>query len=147
MSTRQLTVLASALLASGALWAAGALANGPKPESAQSANEATVSFAREINPILRQRCAVCHVTGQEPGLLSLVPTKSYGALVGQDSVQSNLKRVEPGNPEQSYLYHKLMGSHLEAGGEGLRMPFAAPPLNRAQTDLVKHWIEEGARNN
>ena len=133
------------LLAAGVLWATGTLAGGPAAATDDGA--ATVSFAREINPLLRQRCAVCHVTGQEPGLLSLIPAKSYDALVGQESVQSDLKRVEPGEPEQSYVYHKLVGSHLEAGGEGLQMPFASPPLNEAQIDLVKRWIAEGARNN
>lgn len=79
--------------------------------------------------------------------MSLVPANAYDALVDQDSVQSELKRVAPGNPEQSYLYHKLVGSHLEAGGEGLQMPFAAPPLNDKQIDLVRRWILEGALNN
>jgi len=146
MSARLFPALAGTLLAVGTLWTTGALAGGPAPAASDN-QETTVSFAKEVNPLLRQRCAVCHVTGQEPGLLSLIPAKSYDSIVGQDSVQSDLKRVEPGDPEQSYLYHKLVGSHLEAGGEGLQMPFASPPLNETQIDLVKRWIAEGAQNN
>lgn len=130
--TRILLALTTALLTTGAL--------------ATDDNQ-PASFARDIAPLLKQRCAVCHITGQEPGLMSLVPAKAYANLVGPISVQSKLQRVEPGKPEQSYLYHKLTGSHLEAGGEGLQMPFAAPPLPQTQLDLIRRWIEEGALDN
>jgi mono/diheme cytochrome c family protein len=106
-----------------------------------------VSFSGQIAPLFKQRCAVCHITGQEPGLLSLVPARAYENIVGQASVQSDLTRVEPADPAQSYLYLKLTGTHLEAGGEGLRMPFAAPPLTAAQLDLMRRWIAEGALHN
>lgn len=145
MSVRLIPAFAFALLTAGVAGVTGAIA-GDSP-AAISEEETTVSFSSDIRPLLRQRCAVCHVTGQEPGLMSLVPANAYDALVDQDSVQSELKRVAPGNPEQSYLYHKLVGSHLEAGGEGLQMPFAAPPLNDKQIDLVRRWILEGALNN
>lgn len=127
-------VLVTALFASGAFASTG------------GGSEA-VSFAKEIAPLLKQRCAVCHVTGQEPGMMSLVPTKAYASLVGQKSVQSDMQRVEPGKPDESYLLHKLAGSHLDTGGEGLQMPFAAPPLAEAQQDLIRRWIEEGAVDN
>lgn len=127
---KPIAILAATLLASGALAAGG--------------DTEPVSFARDIAPLLKQRCAVCHVTGQEPGLMSLIPARAHAALVGQPSVQSDLKRVEPGKPEASYLVHKLAGTHLEAGGEGMQMPFAAPPLPEAQQELIRRWIGEGA---
>ncbi|MFU8765256.1 MAG: hypothetical protein ACNA7T_12065 [Haliea sp.] len=106
-----------------------------------------VSFSTEITPLLTRRCAVCHITGEEPGELALVPGSAYASLVDIPSQQSTLLLVDPGEPAKSYLYHKLAGSHVEAGGEGARMPFASPPLPDAQLQLVRRWIQEGALDN
>lgn len=106
-----------------------------------------VSFSADITPLLKRRCAVCHITGEEPGRLSLVPSRAYANLVAVASEQSALRRVEPGQPGNSYLYHKLVGSHVEAGGEGARMPFSAPALPPAQIALFYSWIEQGAGDN
>lgn len=106
-----------------------------------------VSFRRDITPLLTRRCAVCHITGEEPGLVTLVPGSAHGSLVQVSSQQSALLRVQPGEPGESYLYHKLLGSHVEAGGEGARMPFAAPPLSDNQLELFRRWIKEGALDN
>lgn len=109
-------------------------------------NEA-VSFSRDIAPLLTRRCAVCHITGEEPGLVVLVPGSAHGSLVGVPSQQSPLLRVQPGAPDESYLYRKLAGSHVEAGGTGARMPFATPTLPDSQLKLFERWIKEGALNN
>lgn len=103
-----------------------------------------MSFQQDIAPILKRRCAVCHITGQEPGKLSLVPDRALQSLRGAESVQSQLKRVEPGQPEKSYLLHKLLGSHKDVGGEGSQMPYLSNPLPKEQVELIRAWIEQGA---
>jgi len=66
-----------------------------------------------------------------------------------------LNLIEPGDPEASYLWHKLCGTHLDVGGEGEAMPRAFSfsegsgtvwnyPLDRADLELIELWIEEGA---
>jgi len=70
---------------------------------------------------------------------------AYGNLVGVPSRQSPLKRVEPGQPEASYLYLKLTDAHLAAGGEGEPMALGAWPLDEDQLELVRRWIADGAK--
>lgn len=74
---------------------------------------------------------------------------AYRGLVGAPSTESPLLRVAPGKPDQSYLMHKLQGTHLSVGGSGDPMPKTDPPrlLEPAQLALFKSWIEAGAPNN
>jgi hypothetical protein len=54
-------------------------------------------------------------------------------------------RVLPGDPENSYLIHKVEG---RPGIVGLRMPRSGPPyLTDGQILVIKRWIEIGAPNN
>jgi mono/diheme cytochrome c family protein len=103
------------------------------------------SFAGQVLPLLKSRCLVCHMPGGESGGLSLHPRSAYANLVGVRSTQSPLLRVSPGKPEESYLYLKLTGEHLRAGGTGERQPFDEAPLPDEDIDLVRRWIETGAR--
>lgn len=106
-----------------------------------------VSFARDLVPVLRANCATCHLTGQEGGNMKLHPGAAYGSLVNAQSTESALKRVLPGAPQESYLMHKLDGTHLDAGGVGERMPFGAPQLDASVRELFRAWIAAGADNN
>ena len=105
-----------------------------------------VSFQNDLMPLLNERCVMCHLDGAEQAGFRLYPD-AWSHLVGAGSTQSPLKRVEPGKPEQSYLYRKLAGTHLEAGGTGARMPFQQDPLDSAYLDLLRQWIEQGAKQN
>lgn len=105
-----------------------------------------VSFTRDLVPVLRAQCATCHLTGQEAGNMKLHPGAAHASLVGADSTESKLKRVEPGDPGRSYLMHKLDGTHLDAGGFGERMPFGAPPLDDDTRERFRAWIAAGAKN-
>lgn len=105
------------------------------------------SFARDILPLLQQNCVSCHVTGEELGGLGLAPSLAYGQLVEAEAVQSPMVRVKPSAPEESYLLHKLAGSHLDQGGTGGRMPLGFPPLADTQIEQITRWIAAGAPNN
>lgn len=113
---------------------------------AHAASEAP-SFSRDIAPLLRSQCAGCHLTGDEPGGMKLYPAAAYQTLVNTPSKESPLKRVAPGQPEQSYLLHKLRGTHLDAGGSGVQMPFGQAPLPEDKLQLIRLWIEQGAAEN
>lgn len=106
-----------------------------------------VHFDDQIQPLFNNNCVFCHMTGAESGGLNLEPGISYGQLVGVPSAQSPLNRVEPGEPSNSYLVHKLEGTHLDVGGEGDLMPLGGMPLTADQLRLIRQWIEEGAQDN
>lgn len=107
-----------------------------------------VSFKADLVPLLKKRCAVCHLTGSEAGNMALHPRAAYGSLVGVASVQAEgMLRVAPGDPDASYLLHKLEDTHLDAGGTGARMPFNEAPLDPEAVQLFRAWIEAGAPEN
>lgn len=96
----------------------------------------------------RLACIQCHTNvGRVPASgLNLVAGASYASLVGVASVEKpSLMRVAPGNPEDSYLIHKLEG---RSDIVGLRMPRGTGPfLTEGQMLVIKRWIEIGAPNN
>lgn len=125
-----------------ALLAVGAVVVGASGAAAEDG----IDFARRIQPILNVTCVSCHLHGQEIGNLDLGPETAWDSLVGIWSTQANMPRVDPGNPETSYLWHKLNGTHRQAGGHGERMPPEGAPLSARQLLLIRGWIEAGAPN-
>jgi hypothetical protein len=82
---------------------------------------------------------VCHGAS---GGLSLSSAVSFSNLVNTPSGGvPAVDRVEPGDPENSYLIWKLEG---RAGIVGSRMPLGGPFLSQEQVDLIRDWIEAGA---
>jgi len=110
------------------------------------ADPAPASLAKDVAPILTQRCVMCHIAGAAQGGLDLY-TNLWSAIVNVKSTQSALDLVEPGDPDKSYLYLKLTGAQLSAGGSGEQMPFQAGQLDAGQLELIRAWIAQGAPNN
>jgi hypothetical protein len=96
----------------------------------------------------RTACTNCHTNvGRTPaGLLNLLHDAAYDQLVNKPSVQRpGIMYVLPGNPDNSYLIHKVQGTQ---GIVGVRMPFNGPPfLSDGQIQILKRWIELGAPRN
>jgi hypothetical protein len=92
-------------------------------------------------------CGGCHTGGGTslPASMDLTPAHIYTSIVGVASVeQPTLKRVKPGDPDNSYVVLKLQGT---AGISGARMPFGGPYLDPATIDQVRAWVSAGAQNN
>ncbi|HZU65593.1 MAG TPA: hypothetical protein VFF98_18030 [Novosphingobium sp.] len=103
-------------------------------------------FASKIAPIFASNCAVCHLTGEEAGRMSLVPEQVIASTVNVPVNEApGLTRIVPGKPDESYLVMKLEGTQVAHGGTGARMPFGAAPLSPAEIALVRQWIREGAK--
>lgn len=87
-------------------------------------------------------CTQCHIGAGAPHGLRLDAANSYALLVNvaSDEVPS-LKRVNPGNPDQSYIVQKIEG-HAAVGG---RMPLGQAPLPQDRIDLIRSWITAGAQ--
>ena len=99
-------------------------------------------FAVDIWPILDARCS-CHKDSPGAGMLRLVSDVAYVNLVGKPSLQAPLQIVEPGSAQDSYLWHKLNDTQLEAGGYGMRMP-SGGLLDPAEREQIREWIDAGA---
>lgn len=109
-----------------------------------------VSFSLQVQPILTDRCAFsgCHASTSPAADQSLAEGLAYVNVHDIPSQElPSMDRVEPGEPDQSYLVHKIQGTHLDVGGTGLRMPRGQEPLSDDQIRLIRAWIEQGARNN
>jgi len=96
----------------------------------------------------RTACITCHTNvGRNPaGGLNLTHDLAYDQLVNVPSRNKpGAIRVAPGDPESSYLVHKVEG---RPGIFGDRMPNDGPPfLSEGQTLILKRWIEIGAPRN
>lgn len=127
-------------------WLAVPLLIAPIPSGAGEGE--AISFEADLLPVLKTRCAVCHMTGKEPGGMALTPDKAYLDLVSQDALGApGWQRVAPGDPDASYLMHKLWGSHRSVGGSGSRMPMHQPPLPKSVQEQFASWILAGAPDN
>ena len=89
----------------------------------------------------------CHGAPANAGGLNLAYENSYHSLVGQTprnptAAEANMKLVDPGNPENSFILTKLMGP--TAPELGARMPFAAGPLHDGKIEAIRTWIVAGA---
>lgn len=106
-----------------------------------------LSFDLDVWPIIEANClglpGTCHDPGAG-GLQMLDSMGAYGNLVDVPSSQSGLDRVEPGIPMDSYLFRKVSGTHVEAGGLGGQMPLGQAPLDGATIAIIEQWISDGA---
>ena len=96
----------------------------------------------------RVACVNCHTnTGRNPsGGMNLNHDVAYDQLVNVPSARKpGAIRVIPGDPENSYLVHKIEGL---SDIVGIRMPFSGPPyLTDGQILILKRWIADGAPRN
>jgi hypothetical protein len=86
-------------------------------------------------------CSVCHAGASAPEGLRLDAANSYSLLVGVPSTEvPSLMRVQPGNPDNSYIIQKLEG-HAAVGA---RMPLGGPYLSTDTVAFIRQWITNGA---
>jgi len=94
----------------------------------------TVSFARDIAPMLVESCKGCHINAQQArGGLNM--DNFTRMMRGGDSGAI----IAPGKSAASLLVMKLKGM-----GDGQRMPLNRTPFTDAQIAMVEKWIAEGA---
>ncbi len=100
------------------------------------------------NTVLTPSCtfSACHDSASPEEGLDLTPS-AFVSIVGVASNQSTLARIEPGSADNSYLMHKLDGTHEQVGGSGLSMPRNQALLGVAVRARIRAWINDGAPNN
>jgi mono/diheme cytochrome c family protein len=89
-------------------------------------------------------CYQCHNSVGLSGGLDLSEGNAFSNTLNVPAIElASMDRVEPGDPEHSYLWRKLEGTHVDAGGSGNKMPLSGT-ITDEQKALVKAWIEAGA---
>ena len=99
--------------------------------------------------IFNLNCALsgCHLGDSPnlPGVMNLSEGQARANTVGVQSIEmSNLFRIDPGDPENSYLVWKIEG---RPEIEGERMPRGRAPLPPEAIAAIRQWIADGAQDN
>jgi hypothetical protein len=96
-------------------------------------------FNREIRPILSNKCFACHGPdeGKRQAGLWLDDSK-----IARGELEPGAIAIVPGKPESSELVRRITSPDVDE-----RMPPAdiGKPLSAVEVDLLRKWIEQGAR--
>ena len=96
----------------------------------------------EVAAIIDRGCVGCHGGDAPDGGLDLA---DLAATIGAPSAQAALPLITPGSPADSYLWRKIDGTHVAAGGSGVPMPPSGfGPLARTDAASIERWIAAGA---
>lgn len=97
-------------------------------------DQPTISFNKDVRPILNAKCLACHGGVKAMGDFSL--------LFEEDALKetkSGKPAIVRGNHQKSEMYKRLIHKDLE-----LRMPLEGGPLSIEEIDIIAQWIDEGA---
>jgi hypothetical protein len=87
----------------------------------------------------------CHSGSFPAAGQNLEAANAYANIVNvASSEKPSLKRVLPGDGDNSYLYQKITGA---TGIAGSPMPLAGGPLAATDIAKIELWIDQGAPNN
>lgn len=114
----------------------------PPPPPPPSGGGFNPVFSEVQSNVFTPSCATagCHSGSSPAASLNLEAANSHAMLVGIAATQdSGVQRVNPGNPNLSYLITKLEGP----GATGEQMP-PGNPLPQADIDVIRQWITDGA---
>jgi hypothetical protein len=123
----------------------GELKTPTSPGSGGEPVDPTATFTRVQNEVFTPSCTFigCHDTLGQQSQMILTAGRAYAQTVNVNSVEMpQLRRIQPNDPTNSYLYRKITG----AGITGERMPLQLPPLSDEKIRLVRDWIRRGAPN-
>ena len=109
----------------------GSAQEGSETEPFQS----TISFSRDVAPILLERCIACHGEKRNQGDYQVT---NYQTVF--QSGESEDTPVKPGDLEASYLWQLVTDED-----DDLRMPKEKDRLTSSELDVLRQWIEEGAK--
>jgi hypothetical protein len=99
-----------------------------------------VSYALDVFPILNSRCVACHHPGGEGHQKTGLDLSTYDGLM---KGTQHGAIVVPGDPLTSNLIVVIEGRASPA----IRMPHNQRPLLKAQQQILRDWVKQGAKNN
>lgn len=104
-----------------------------------------VTWAARISKILESNCGGCHGGATPQGDLLLTGDDVYARLLEPSMQVPELNLIEPGAPELSYLYLKLIGDESIVGNPMPYNPLTGEgSLGMAEISDIETWIANGA---
>jgi hypothetical protein len=105
------------------------------------------TYAQDIEPIWSPTCTTCHSGSSSPSVLNLAAGSSYASIVNKNGTGtcSSLKRVQPGQPDDSSLVLKISGT--TCGGRMPQLDTGYFDRNPGELIRIRSWILAGAPNN
>lgn len=101
----------------------------------------TVSYAKDVVPILEKHCKACHSPGEAGYVVSGFELESYETLMKGTQFGPV---VLPGDPLTSVLVMLLEGR----ADPSLKMPHGGATAPSSEEILtIRRWVEQGAKNN
>ena len=97
--------------------------------------EKEVDFSTEIKPILNKHCISCHGGVKKNGGFSLLFEEEALA-----ATESGYPAIVPGSASSSELIKRLTHTDPE-----MRMPYQQERLSEEEIELLKNWIDQGAK--
>src|SRR5262245_42562004 len=104
-------------------------------QTSRADDAAPVDYLRDIKPIFPTKFARCHGPATQQATLRLDAGRS--AKAGGDSGAA----IVPGKAAESLLIHAVTGTNGAS-----QMPPEGDPLTAAQVELLKRWIDAGAKS-
>lgn len=99
-----------------------------------------VSFKRHVFVVVQARCLSCHQPGGDGYAKSGLDLRTYAGLM---KGTKHGPVVVPGDAFTSNLNVLVEGRAHQA----LRMPHSQQPLSAHEIDVLRRWVNEGARDN
>lgn len=99
-----------------------------------------VSYNKDVQPILAKNCAECHTPGRKGFEASGLDTTGYQALMKGGKFGPLIK---PGDALTSAL-NMLVEGRVHAS---IQMPHGREKLPAKDIEILKVWVNEGAKNN
>ncbi|ADE12719.1 c-type cytochrome domain-containing protein [Sideroxydans lithotrophicus] len=101
---------------------------------------ADVSFKSQVKPIIHDYCLSCHQPGGQGYEKSGLDMRSYKSLMKGTKFGSIIK---PGDSFSSIMIQLVEGrAHAS-----IKMPFGTGGLAKDKVDVLKTWVDQGAKNN
>jgi Planctomycete cytochrome C len=98
-----------------------------------------VSYNKDVQPILARNCSECHAPGQKGFEASGLDTTSYQSLMKGGKFG---QLVKPGDALSSALNMLVEGR----AHPSIRMPHGRAKLPDKEIEMLKVWVNEGAKN-
>jgi hypothetical protein len=111
-----------------------------KPAADAGPTGPTAFTKAELQALVDDRCSPCHIDFESGGM-SLANDFTTNTVGVASTELPSMKRIAKGDHDQSYLWHKVNGSHLGVGGSGARMPKGGAALTATEIDRLAKFID------